>query len=153
MRRPDALHVTQAHAGGRGQGAARPVRRLAGWRGERQIDDTPDRFGRQRGLARRSGLVAQETVYAFVHEPLLPAPDDRLRQAGAAHDLQRPAALGCRQDHPGAGRMLLRGIAAPGDPFETDAILQRDFDNDACSHSQSMDQVSAVGNPPNASIH
>ena len=88
-----------------------------------------------------------------MHEPLLPAPDDRLRQAGAAYDLQCPAVLGGRQDHASARRMLLRSVTVPNDPFKTDAILRGNFDNDACSHAKSMAQVTAFGNPPNASIH
>ena len=151
VRRPDSLHGAQAHAGGRGQGPARPVRRLAGRCRERQIDDPPDRLARQRSLAGRPRLVAQEAIHAFMHEPLLPTPDDRLRQAGAAHDLQCPAALGGRQDHASARRMLLRSVTVPNDPFKTDAILRGNFDNDACSHAKSMAQVTAFGNPPNAS--
>src|SRR5258707_12097877 len=60
-----------------GQGPARPVRRLAGRCGERQIDDLPDRLARQRSLAGWPRLVAQEAIHAFMHEPLLPTPDDR----------------------------------------------------------------------------
>ena len=49
--------------------------------------------------------------------------------------------------------MLLRSVTVPNDPFKTDAILRGNFDNDACSHAASMAQVTAFGNPPNASIH
>ena len=50
-----------------------------------------------------------------------------------------------------ARRMLLRSVSVPNDPFKTDAIFRGNFDNDACSHAKSMAQVTAFGNPPNAS--
>jgi hypothetical protein len=38
-------------------------------------------------------------------------------------------------------------------PIETSSILGRAFYDDACSHTQSMSQITAFGNPPNASLH
>jgi len=126
---------------------------LAGRRRQREIDDALDRLGRQRRFAGRTCLIAQEPVHAFLHEALLPAPDDRLRKAGATNDLQRSAALGGGQDHASARSMLLWCVAIPDDQLQTAAILGSDFDDDACSHIESLNQTTAFGNPPNASLH
>jgi hypothetical protein len=127
--------------------------RLARRFGKRQIDDAFDDFGRQRGLARRTRLVAQQTIDALAHEALLPTPDNRLRQSRPLHDLCRAAAIGGGENDPGPGCVLLRTVAIPNDPIETSSILGRDFDDDACSHTQSMNQITPFGNPLNASLH
>ena len=74
-------------------------------------------------------------------------------EAGAANDLQRSAALGGGQDHASARSMLLWCVAIPDDQLQTAAILGSDFDDDACSHIESLNQTTAFGNPPNASLH
>ena len=120
---------------------------------ERQIDDAFDELLSQSRLARRARLVAQQTIDALAHEALLPAPDDRLRQSGLAHDLHRAAAVGGGEDDPGASRVLLRTVVIPDDPIKARAVLGRDVNNNACSHARSMNQISALGNPPNAPVH
>src|SRR3984893_8994529 len=153
VRPPNALNRMQADAGGLRHGAARPMRRFTGRLGERQIDDALDEVGGQRSLAWRPRLVAQKTVNAFAHEALLPAPDDRLGQPRSPHDLQCAAAVGGRQDNAGARRVLLQAVAISDDPIKASPIFRRDFNNDPCSHTQSMRQITAFGNPPNASFH
>jgi len=153
VRPPNALNRMQADAGGLRHGAARPMRRFTGRLGERQIDDALDEVGGQRSLAWRPRLVAQKTVNAFAHEALLPAPDDRLGQPSSPHDLQCAAAVGGRQDNAGARRVLLQAVAISDDPIKAAPIFRRDFNNDPCSHTQSMRQITAFGNPPNASFH
>src|ERR1700730_14211820 len=49
-------------------------------------DDPLDNRSLARFAARRAGLVAQQAVHAFLHEPLLPAPHHRLAAAGASLD-------------------------------------------------------------------
>ena len=49
--------------------------------------------------------------------------------------------------------MLLRCVAIPDEQLQTAAILGSDFDDDACSHNESLNQTNAFGNPPNASLH
>src|SRR5690348_10954003 len=61
--------------------------------------------------ARRPGPVAQQPGHALAHEPLLPAPDARLRLAGPAHDLARPQAVRRGQDDPRPPDVLLRAVA------------------------------------------
>jgi len=152
MRRPDTLHRTQADVCGLGHGPTRPMGGLAGWFAERQINDAFDDFREQRRFSRRTSLVAQETVDALAHEALLPAPDNRLRQPGPPHDLYRAASVGGGHNDPRASCMLLRTVMIPDDPIETCPILGRAFDNDPCSHFQSMNQITALGNPPNVSF-
>ena len=41
--------------------------------------------------------------------------------------------------------MFLRAVAIPDDPIETLSILSPDFDDNACSHGQSMNQITASG--------
>jgi len=52
-----------------------------------QRDDALGNRRRQRRNPRQARLVAQQPVDAFVHEPLLPAPQAGLALAGAPHDL------------------------------------------------------------------
>jgi hypothetical protein len=129
------------------------MRRLAGRFRKRQIDDALDDFGWQRGLAGRACLVVQQTINALAHEALLTAPDDRFRQSRPAHDLRRAAAIGGGENDAGARRMLLWAIAISNDPIETRSIHGRNLDGDACSHMRSMNQITASGNPSNASFH
>ena len=153
VRCPDALDRTQADADGLGHGAARPMGGFAGRFGKRQINNPLDDIGSQRSLAGPARLVAQQTIDALAHEALLPAPDNRLRQPRPAHDFQRSAAIGRGQNDAGARRMFLRSVAIPDDPIEATPILSPDFDFDACSHTKSMIQITALGNPSYASVH
>ena len=72
----------------------------------------------------RPGLVVQQTIDALVHKALLPAPDIRLGQAGAANDLVRAEAVCGRQNNLGSGDVFLSAVAVPDDPLETTAILR-----------------------------
>src|SRR6202035_531029 len=76
----------------------------------------------------------------------LDSPDRRMTSSIAA-------AVGGRQDNAGARRVLLQAVAISDDPIKAAPIFQRDFNNDPCSHTQSMRQITAFGNPPNASFH
>lgn len=149
----DALHRAQADAGGRGQHAARPVGRLARWRPEDKVDDALDRVGRQRRLAGRPGLVAQQPVDALGHEAGLPTPDHGLGPARPAHDLESAAALGRGQDDLRPPDVLLRCVAIRDDRLQPTAILGSDCDDDACSHPNSLDRFLRFGNRPNESDH
>ncbi len=66
---------------------------------------------------------------------------------------KRVTAVGGGEYDAGARRMLLRTVPIPDDPIKTAAILGRDFDAGACSHTKGMSQITAFGNPPNASLH
>jgi hypothetical protein len=153
MRFPDALNADHADADGLGHGAGGPVRGLP-WRiGQGQLDNPGNGLGRQRRLARLAGLVAQQTIEALAHEPLLPAPDSRLGQTRAAHDLVRATAFGRGRQRPGARDMLLRTIAVADDDLQPAAIIGRDRNGDTCSHAHSMHRFGPSGNPLYGPIH
>src|SRR3954454_22579406 len=80
------------------------------WRGGGQGDDAVDRGLRQGRDARRLGLVAQQAGPPRALDPLLPAPDARLRLAGPAHDLARPEPVRRSQDDPRPPDVLLRAV-------------------------------------------
>ena len=84
---------------------------LAGWRAERERDQSPDdRLGDRRfaGLAR---LVVQQAIDPRLHEAALPAPHAGFRHAGPAHHLGGAAAFCRGQDDPRSPHMLLDSIA------------------------------------------
>ena len=78
---PDALDGAQGDPDGLRQGAAGPVGDLTGWLGAGQGEHLGDGVGGVRRLAGRAGLVAQQTLDAFLGVALLPAPDGRLTPA------------------------------------------------------------------------
>ena len=75
-----------------------------------------------------------------------------LKSAFTAHDFQRAATVGGGQNDPGARHMFLRTVTIPDDLLETATIFGRNFKINACSHPKSMNQFTAFGNPPNASL-
>ena len=118
-----------------------------------RLTSLPDRLARQRSLAGWPRLVAQEAIHAFMHEPLLPTPDDRLRQAGAAHDLHRPAVLGGRQDdfrppHDLRGRVTIRDERE--EPFP---VSSAHIDAYVLSHTESMTDLPDQRNCPSVTEH
>ena len=119
----DALDRAQADIRRLGQHPSGPVSGLARRRAERQIDDALHRLRRQRRLAGRPRLVAQQPVDALLHEALLPAPDHRLGLARAAHHLEGAAAIGGRQDDLGTPDMLLRPNCDPRRSPQADGDL------------------------------
>lgn len=96
--RPDPLHRPQRDADRPGRGASRPVRRLARRLGARQRQDLRHRPSRQRRLAGRPRLVAQQALDTRFREPLLPAPDRRPADADGVRHRQHRQTLGRQQD-------------------------------------------------------
>jgi hypothetical protein len=68
----------------------RLARRLA----QGRAHDARHYLAAQGGKTRGTGLVAQKTIHAFVHESLLPAPDAGLADPRLESDLIRPNAIG-----------------------------------------------------------
>jgi hypothetical protein len=75
------------------------------------------------------------------------------RSNGSAHDLGRAAAIGGGEDDIGAPDMLLRRTAIRDDRFKPAAIVSCDFDNNPCSHIESLNRSGRFGNRPSASVH
>ena len=72
--------------------------------------------------ARRPRFVTQKAIDAFLHEPLLPAPDAGLRFARPAHDLVRSDAVRAQEDDRRPPHMFLGGVAVPDRAFKATAV-------------------------------
>src|SRR5512144_2523138 len=72
----------------------------------------------QRRDTRRPRLVAQKPVHTIRHEPLLPAPDARLRLAAPAHDLRRAETVRGREDDLRPPDVLLRAVPVRNNRFQ-----------------------------------
>lgn len=96
---PDTLHRRRCNAGDLGHRAQRPMGRLMRRRSLRQADDLGDMLRRDRRLSRRTGPVAQQSIDAFVHEPLLPAPDTGLGLVGLGHDGRGAQTIAAQKDN------------------------------------------------------
>lgn len=99
---PDALDGAQGDHDGLCQGAAGPVGDLSGRFGAGQGQHLGDGVGGVRRLAGRAGLVAQQTLDAFLGVALLPAPDGRSADAGLLGDVEDGEAFGREQNDAGA---------------------------------------------------
>ena len=99
--------------------------RLVGRRLLRQPDDLSYALRRDRHLARRAGLVAQQTIDAFVHEPLLPAPHAGLGLAGFSHDGRGSTAVPAQKNNPRSPDVLLRTHGISDDRPQSLAIAGR----------------------------
>src|SRR5512132_492637 len=118
------------------------------WRfGRGQRDHAIDDRLLQGRDTRRPRLVAQKPVHAVRHEPLLPAPDARLRLAAAAHDLGRAETVRGRQDDLRPPDVLLRAVPVRDDRFQTGTIGGADFDGDVPAHAHRLAHPASHGNP------
>jgi len=131
---PDRLHRRRRDAGDLRHRAQRPVGRFERWRLLRQADDLGDLLRRNRRLAGRTRLVAQQTVDAFAHEPLLPAPYAGFGLACPGHDRRGPGALVAQKDDPRPPDMLLRAGGGRDDRIQAMTVVGRDGEADPCAH-------------------
>jgi len=112
-----------------------------------QSDDALADGGRERCNARRSGLVAQEAIHAFMHEPLLPAPQAGLALVCAPHDLVGAEAV-CRQHHDlRSPHVFLRAVPVRHDRFKTSTIGGTHIDPDPCTHPADSHSREPLGIP------
>ena len=102
--------------------------RLDGRVRQRQRHHALGDFGAQGRNARRARFVAEKTIDAFFHEPLLPAPHAGLRFARPAHDLMRSNAVRAQKDDGRPPHMFLGGAAVPDNPFKAKAVGGADFE-------------------------
>ncbi len=153
MRFPDPMYGRSTDADGIGHHPHRPVGRFTGRLGHGEVEHALYGIRGHRQFAGRSGFVAQEPIHALVHEAFLPAPDIGLRQPRASNNLVGPDAVGRRQDHLGAGDVLLSAIAISDDPLEATKIIRRNGDADPCSHPARIEQIASNGNPLIETIH
>ena len=132
---PDLHDRRRRNAYRLGHRTDRPVRSfLRRWL-QRQRHDLLDQRGRQRGNAGGTGLVAQQAIDAFLHEPLLPAPHAGLGFPGRSHDRLSAFAPGGQQNDPSAPHMLLGCATRRDNRFKPLTVIRRDLDLDTCSHT------------------
>src|SRR5512135_2215558 len=97
------------------------------------------------GGIRDGRLVAQKPVHTIRHEPLLPAPDARLRLAAPAHDLRRAETVRGREDDLRPPDVLLRAVPVRNNRFQTDTVGGADFDADVLAHTPDSRKTRAMG--------
>ena len=140
----DLVHGRRREADLLRQSAHRPVRLPLRRGAPRQLHHLADlRLGRP-GLARRARLVAQKAVHALPHEPLLPAPDRRLRRAGLGHDRHRPQTVVRQKDDPRPARVLHLAVAVSRDRLEPPALLVRNIEVHSRTHRPASRLLRAV---------
>ena len=141
---PDPLHRVQREPDRFGHGAAGPVGHLAGRLAAGQRQDLVDSLDRDRLFARRSGLVAQQTVDASLGVTPLPTPHHRTAHPGVGGDLQHRQLFGREQNDAGALRMLQQPVAITHDRFQAGAILVADDNRKLLGHAQTIPYPSAI---------
>ena len=144
---PDTLDRTDADAACLGHGGSGPVGGLARRIGQRAGDHLPNLLRRQRWDARRPGLVAQQPVHPFVHEPLLPAPNGGLGHTSLAPDLGRPGAVGGQQHNLRSPDVLLRTVAVDANGEKSLAVTGREREADPGAHAPDSHIAPSRGNP------
>ena len=143
---PNPLHRADADPDHLGHRRRRPVRRLSGRFGGGQLDHPLDNGTRQRRDARGSGLVAQKSTHAFVHEPLLPAPDAGLALARPPHDLSGAKTIAGQQDDPSPPDVLLRAAPVRNNRLKTSTLGGTNVHMDTVSHSKRLAHRASHGN-------
>jgi len=110
MRPPDALDRADADRGRLGHGGARPMCRVRRRSSQGQAHHAVDNLGSQGWDARRACLIVPQARDAFIAEPFLPPPNDRLGLSSSPHDLGRAVAIRGQQDDLGSPDMFLRTV-------------------------------------------
>lgn len=90
--------------------------------GQGQRDNPLNHLGAKGRDTRRTRLVAEKAIDAFLHEPLSPTPDTGLGLLGPTHDFRRAHAVGAQENDGRPPHMFLGGIAVPDRPFKTKAV-------------------------------
>jgi len=147
---PDHMHLGPRHTRGRRHRPDRPVRPAIRRRILlRPADHVGDFFVRKLRNARRSGLVAQQTVHAFVDVALLPAPDRDLAEPGPPPDLVGADPITGQQHYLRPPDVLLRAVAVGDDRCQSRTIRRGDEKSKIPSHRGSV----AIGTQMSKTIH
>ena len=153
MRVPQALDGAQRNADGLGHGAARPMGGFVRRFRARQRQHFRDDLGGERRAAGLARLVAQKALHPFLAVALLPAPDRRSADAGAASHFQHRQTLGRKENDPRALNMLEPTTAIAGDGEQALAIFGREKDVDGLGHKARLAHAEPFVNPMSASVH
>ena len=136
---------------------SRPVGRLVRWRRLRPPDHLGGPAGRDRRLARRSGLVAQQARDTRLGKPFLPAPNGCLRLARGGHNGLRTEVIRSQQDDPRPPDMLLGRVPIGDDRFKPSVVRGRNIDGNSRAHDTDSHRGNQAGIPnrtlPFGSIH
>ena len=147
MGTPDASNRAFTDASRRSHHRGRPMGRLDGRVRQRQRHHALGHFGAQGRDARRARFVTEKAIDAFLHEPLLPAPDPGLRLARPAHDLVRSDAVRAQKDDCRPPHMLLGGVAVPDHSFKTMAVGAADCEGNSGAHAPDSRRHPTMGIP------
>ena len=147
MRAPDALDRTCADADCFRHHGGGPMRRFGGRISLGQHHDTLSDILPKWWDARRSRLVAQQTVVTSLHEAFLPAPHTGFRFAGPAHDLVGTDAVGAQQDNLSSPDVLMRRVTIPRERGQAAAISGFESDGNSRSHPPDSHVTSPPGIP------
>lgn len=100
-----------------------------------------------RRLARRTGLVLKQAVYAGLSEPFLPTPDSRLRLTRRGDYTIRADTIGGEKNDPRPPRVLLRRVAIADNGLKPAAIGGGDLDGEPFAHAVDSHQSPTKGIP------
>ena len=131
---PDALHRGRRDPCGLRHCPQGPVCRLMRRRCLGQAHDLGHALRQDRLLARRSRGIVQEAIDAFMHIPLLPAPDAGLRLAAPSHDPRRAEAVIRQKDDLRPPDVFLCRLRGRDDHFKPLTVRRRDCNGYSPSH-------------------
>jgi hypothetical protein len=145
MRAPNSLNRTHRNADRLCHGGPGPVGRLTGRIGQRQGDHSFGDLLRKARHPGRSGLVAQETIHALLHEPFLPAPNSRLGHPGCPHDLMCARPSRRKKDDPATPDVLLRAVAIGNDRLHAGPVFGINGKADPGAHNRDSHTAAFAG--------
>jgi hypothetical protein len=138
MRRPNALHRTEADAGGLGHRSPGPMDRHARRLGAGCREHPRDGGLGQRCHARASGLVAEKAVYPGFGEAPLPAPHRGAAHPGAPRHFGGGKPLGRIKDNACPFDMFARTVAVGDHRGKPRPLFAGDDHTEFLSHAPTM---------------
>ncbi len=149
--RPDALYGAKRDADDSDDHAARPMRGFSGSFAARQGDNLGDRLRREGRIAGLTSFVAQQAVYPFLGEALLPAPYRwAVGARPARHSDERRFVRGQDSDA-SPPDMLLRAVSIADDDGQARAVFGWKQEANGLRHAPTVTRITPAVNPPFAS--
>ena len=150
---PDALHRAQADANRLGHHPAAPVGGIARRLPARQRHHPRHRRGRQRRLARRPGLVAQQTGHPLLGVTPLPAPHRRPPDPGPVRHLRHRQPLRRQKNDPSPHHVLVQTAPLADHRGQSRALFGSNDHADILCHPHSIAHLQPIMNLLYGSMH